>query len=46
MIKQRAVTVMDAVPSFWRNCTEVLISLKLQRNMLLDKAAKGESFTR
>jgi amino acid adenylation domain-containing protein len=27
MIKQRGVTVMDAVPSFWRNCTSVLASL-------------------
>jgi amino acid adenylation domain-containing protein len=27
MIKQRSVTVMDAVPSFWRNCTDVLTSL-------------------
>ncbi len=27
MIKQREVTVMDAVPSFWRNCTDVLLSL-------------------
>ena len=27
MIKQRGVTVMDAVPSFWRNCIAVLASL-------------------
>ncbi len=37
MIKQREVTVMDAVPSFWRNCTEVLASLDGQaRGELLD----------
>ena len=37
MIKQREVTVMDAVPSFWRNCTEVLASLDDHtRNTLLD----------
>ena len=24
MIKKRAVTVMDAVPSFWRNCTAII----------------------
>jgi amino acid adenylation domain-containing protein len=27
MIKERRVTVMDAVPSFWRNCTTILASL-------------------
>src|SRR5882672_2953939 len=27
MIKQRGVTIMDAVPSFWRNCTAVLATL-------------------
>ncbi|HVS80634.1 MAG TPA: amino acid adenylation domain-containing protein [Pyrinomonadaceae bacterium] len=27
MIRHRGVTVMDAVPSFWRNCTSVLASL-------------------
>ena len=37
MIKQREVTVMDAVPSFWRNCTEVLASLDDHtRNTMLD----------
>ena len=37
MIKQREVTVMDAVPSFWRNCTEVLASLDdRKRTRLLD----------
>jgi amino acid adenylation domain-containing protein len=37
MIKQRKVTVMDAVPSFWRNCTDVLASLdEHTRSTLLD----------
>ena len=27
MIKSRGATVMDAVPSFWRNCTTILSSL-------------------
>ncbi len=37
MIKQREVTVMDAVPSFWRNCTDVLVSLDgHKRRSLLD----------
>jgi len=37
MIKQREVTVMDAVPSFWRNCTDVLVSLdEHTRSTLLD----------
>lgn len=37
MIKQRSVTVMDAVPSFWRNCTDVLASLdRHTRSTLLD----------
>jgi amino acid adenylation domain-containing protein len=37
MIKQREVTVMDAVPSFWRNCTDVLASLDDEaRGRLLD----------
>jgi amino acid adenylation domain-containing protein len=37
MIKQREVTVMDAVPSFWRNCTDVLASLdEGARDTLLD----------
>lgn len=37
MIKQREVTVMDAVPSFWRNCTDVLASLdEHTRSTLLD----------
>ncbi|HEX3282241.1 MAG TPA: amino acid adenylation domain-containing protein [Pyrinomonadaceae bacterium] len=37
MIKQRSVTVMDAVPSFWRNCTDALASLdEDSRGALLD----------
>jgi len=37
MIQQREVTVMDAVPSFWRNCTDVLASLDDHtRRTLLD----------
>ncbi len=37
VIKQRGVTVMDAVPSFWRNCTSVLASLDADvRARLLD----------
>ena len=37
MIKQRGVTIMDAVPSFWRNCTTVLASLDGEaRARLLD----------
>src|SRR5207245_6626718 len=37
MIKECGVTVMDAVPSFWRNCTSVLASLDDQsRQRLLD----------
>jgi amino acid adenylation domain-containing protein len=37
MIKQREVTVMDAVPSFWRNCTDVLASLDAEtRGRLLE----------
>jgi amino acid adenylation domain-containing protein len=37
MIKQREVTVMDAVPSFWRNCTDTLASLdEFTRSTLLD----------
>jgi amino acid adenylation domain-containing protein len=28
MIKERGVTVMDTVPSFWRNCTTILASLE------------------
>ncbi|HSP64274.1 MAG TPA: AMP-binding protein, partial [Pyrinomonadaceae bacterium] len=37
MIKQRGVTIMDAVPSFWRNCTAVLASLDSEtRSRLLD----------
>jgi amino acid adenylation domain-containing protein len=37
MIKQRGVTTMDAVPSFWRNCTAVLASLDGEtRSGLLD----------
>ena len=37
MIKRRSVTVMDAVPSFWRNCTTILESLdEDERRVLLD----------
>src|SRR5712692_9331822 len=37
MIRHRGVTVMDAVPSFWRNCTAVLASLDTEsRTRLLD----------
>jgi len=37
MIKERRVTVMDAVPSFWRNCTTILASLDdEERDCLLD----------
>ena len=27
MVKERGITVMDAVPSFWRNCTTILATL-------------------
>ena len=37
MIRHRGVTVMDAVPSFWRNCTAVLANLDDEtRSRLLD----------
>ena len=37
MIKERGVTVMDAVPSFWRNCTTILANLDdEERTRLLD----------
>ncbi|MDX6577743.1 MAG: hypothetical protein QOE96_3696 [Blastocatellia bacterium] len=37
MIKNRGVTVMDAVPSFWRSCTSMLEALdEKQRQSLLD----------
>lgn len=37
MIKQRGGTIMDAVPSFWRNCTSVLTNLDAEtRARLLD----------
>ena len=37
MVKRNAVTVMDGVPSFWRNCTAVLRSLDgKSRGQLLD----------
>lgn len=37
MVKQRGVTVMDAVPSFWRNCTTILSGLSAaDRQQLLD----------
>ncbi len=36
-IKQRGVTIMDAVPSFWRNCTAVLANLDGEtRSRVLD----------
>lgn len=37
MIKREDVTVMDAVPSFWRTCTSLLRTLtELERTQLLD----------
>ena len=37
LVKQRGVTVMDAVPSFWRNCTTILSGLSDdERGQLLD----------
>jgi amino acid adenylation domain-containing protein len=37
MIKARGVTIMDGVPSFWRNCTTILASLDDdERARLLD----------
>jgi amino acid adenylation domain-containing protein len=37
LIKQRSITVMDAVPSFWRNCTTILLGLSdAERGQLLD----------
>ena len=37
MIKESGVTVMDAVPSFWRHCTTILASLgNEERTRLLD----------
>jgi amino acid adenylation domain-containing protein len=37
MIKDRGVTVMDAVPSFWRTCTSMLeVLVEEQRQSLLD----------
>lgn len=37
LIKRSGITVMDAVPSFWRNCTAVLSSLDREaRTLLLD----------
>ena len=37
MIKEQGVTVMDAVPSFWRNCTTILEGLEeAERTALLD----------
>jgi len=37
MIRDRGITVMDAVPSFWRNCTAVLAHLDDEtRSRLLD----------
>jgi len=41
MIKDRGVTVMDAVPSFWRSCTTTLASLESnQRKALLDNGLR------
>jgi len=37
LVKQEGITVMDAVPSFWRNCTTLLASLDNElRTRLLD----------
>ena len=37
MIRHRGVTIMDAVPSFWRNCTAILAALESEtRRDLLD----------
>lgn len=37
MVKQSGITVMDAVPSFWRNCTAILTGLSIaDRERLLD----------
>jgi amino acid adenylation domain-containing protein len=37
MVKSRGVTVMDAVPSFWRNCTAILSGFSAtERRRLLD----------
>jgi amino acid adenylation domain-containing protein len=37
MVKQSGITVMDAVPSFWRNCTAILSGLSTaDRERLLD----------
>lgn len=37
VIKQRNITIIDLVPSYWRSCTEVLTNLETeQRNHLLD----------
>lgn len=37
LIKSRGVTIMDAVPSFWRNCTTILAELEEpERRELLD----------
>ena len=37
LIKQRGVTIMDIVPSFWRDCNQALDSLEPQsRNALLE----------
>jgi amino acid adenylation domain-containing protein len=37
LAKQRGVTVMDAVPSFWRNCTTILLGLSgAERSRVLD----------
>jgi amino acid adenylation domain-containing protein len=37
LVRQRGITVMDAVPSFWRNCTTILLSLAdEERGQLLD----------
>ncbi|PYS22426.1 MAG: non-ribosomal peptide synthetase [Acidobacteria bacterium] len=41
MIKTRGVSVMDAVPSFWRNCTAILSGLpEEERRALLDNGLR------
>jgi len=40
-IKRAGVTVMDAVPSFWRNCTTILSEMDAEtRAMLLDNSVR------
>src|SRR5437588_113882 len=41
MVKERGITVMDAVPSFWRNCTTILATLNNgNRAELLDNRVR------